>query len=1018
MAREQTPLSVSDIGGARPTIAVLAAVLLVASVLVPVSTTAAVGPGDRASVVAAAGTAGETSVANDEPTTVADDGTATTDDGTTTTAANDESVTIRGRVEDADGDPVGDGTVRLGSADRNRTDERGRYVLRGEENRSYDLTYRQTNASESAGDGRPAVYAVGRVNASTDQTRNVSLPAASRLNVTVVAQNETAVENATVRLTHARGGANATLAGETDEQGRLTVDGRTGVELAGNVTVAVEAPNASLSDCEVSLSMASATDERVVLPLNDTDRPTLDYEVSTRTANVSELVQFDASDSTDASGIAATTWEFPNATEDRASIGYRFTGRGDYEVTLTVEDYAGNVNRTTVDVSVVDQRDPEAVLDANATNVTVNERVEFDATGASDDETGIAEYRWDFDDGTTEETTDDSTVVHEYAENGTYDATVVVVDEAGNRANATRRVVAMESRPTANFTVSNPSPAIGETVAFEATSTDAVGNDTEYEWEIRYPTHSVVLGGRDIEREFPDSGPYGVTLTVTDEQGRTDRETRTVEVANEPPEANAGSNQSVVAGTEVTLDGRYTTDLHDNFTFEWNRTAGPKVNLSDESAVTPGFTAPDVNRTRTLQFDLTATDDHGANDTDSVAVTVVPSASPNVSHAPETPTVGEPVTFRANRTGEYRWDFDGDGIADAVPDDENVTDASATHEFDDAGEYDVTLVDAAGREVVENVTVAPTNDSESGGGAGSSGGAGGSTGVSAASGGAAGGGGGATGAAGGQTGGAIATGESASDDADDDRTTTANRPESPTVTVERVGDEGDRVVAAVENATADDPAQVLLPDEFGGNRSAFEAVSVVSAGVSNFSLAMSASADRLEGTPEPKAGAVLSYLEVTERNLTDAEIGSARFGFRVAVETLDAAGVSPDAVRLYRYHDGEWQTLAANLVETKGGFYRFEAVSPGFSVFAVGVEPGAIESEDVMAQADDGTQSGASDDADDDGTAGRDGESAGERRASDSGEIGGLSGVSDDVLLLGLFAAALFAAALWGYLLS
>lgn len=1066
MAREHIS-SASDSGGARRTAAVLAVLLLSASALAPASIAAADGLGDPASVFAAAGNTDETTVANDETTTVGDD-------NDTTTVANDESVTIRGRVEDADADPVANETVRLERdgnltgenstdgtlADENRTDERGRYDLQGERNRSYELTFRQSDENVSdrqsdgiARDGIPAVYAVGQVNASTNLTRNVSLPAASVLNVTVEAENGTRVENATVRVTHAREGANATVIGRTDERGRLTVGGRVGVEVAGNVTVAVDAPNASLSDAEVALSVANATERTVVLDLNDSEPPTLRYDVGPNPVNVSEPVTFDASGSTDESGIAETTWTIEGQPWNTRRVSDSFSEPGNYSVELSATDWAGNENNTTVSVTVVDERDPEAALAVNATTALTNESVEFDASNATDNHR-IAEYRWDFDgDGTPDRNTTDPTVSHAYARNGTYDATVVVVDETGNRANATRQITVEFPPPTANFSVTTLEPEEGESVTFDASPSTAVTGIENYTWT--FEGGQQVPGERVFTTSFPDSGTYNVTLTVTDERGRTDERTRTIEVPNEPPAADAGENRSVVAGTAVSLDGRYSTDPDDDFSLRWNQTAGPSVNLSNASAAEPSFTAPEVNETTVLRFELTVTDTHGVTDEDSVAVTVAPRTEPNVSHAPANPVVGESVTFAANRSGDYRWDFDGDGTPEATTEAANVTNATATHAFDAAGEYNVTLIDAVGREVVHAVNVTRANASDadaggnatdsggnttdSGGNATSSGGTSGSTSTGGGSGGTSGGGGtggvtgssagtGDTGSTGGGTGGtggqsgAATGGDSATGASSDSRNgadsdgQSAESPPSPTaVTVERVR-EG--VLASVENATADDPAKVRLPEEFGGNDSAFEAVTVVPDGASNFSLSVSRSATRPEGTPSSGADAVLSYLEVEKRNVTNAEIASARFRFRVSAAALDASGVSPEAVTLYRYSGGTWEALATSLVGEQGGTYRFEAVSPGFSVFAVGLENGSAGADDGTATGT--TETGTPDDEGDGGEASATSEPGGAENGETTGteQDGGVGGVDSNTLLLGLFAAALLAAALWGYLLS
>lgn len=1049
MAREYIS-SVTGSGGVRRTVAVLAVTLLVASALAPASIATADESGDRSPVVAAVGNTDGTTAGNDA-------------------VANDEFVTIRGYVDDADGDPVVNDTLRLRRVDENgtdgnltdtnRTDEEGRYALQGQSNRTYELTYRQGGVHP--GDGVPAVYAVGQVNASSNRTRNVSLPTASTLNLTVVAENETRVANATVRVTHARNGADATVTGRTDERGRIVVDGHVGVEVAGNVTVAVEAPNASFLDAELTLSVANATDREVVLALNDSDPPTLRYEVGPNPVNVSEPVTFDASNSTDASGIEEATWTIQGQPWDARRLSASFPAPGNYSVELSAVDWAGNENRTTMTVTAIDELAPTAALSVDNATVLTNETVGFDASNASDNHR-VAEYHWDFDgDGTAENVTTEPTVTYAYDRNGTYDATVVAVDESGNRANATRQVTVELPPPNAAFSVSDLEPDVGERVTFDASPSTAGANVTDYTWTFEDGLQ--VPDERVITTRFPDSGTYDVTLTITDGQGRTDERTRTIEVPNRPPAADAGENRSVVAGTDVALDASYSTDPDDDLSIRWNQTRGPAVNLSNVSVVEPTFTAPDVNETTDLRFEVVVSDDHGATDEDTVTITVVPRAEPTVSHVPEQPGVNESVTFRANRTGRYRWDFDGDGTPEAAPDSANVTNATASHAFDAAGEYNVTLFDAANRTVVHAVNVTVGNESDSGSGnesdgSSSSGGSGGSSGTGGSSGsgdtggssGASDSGGssgtsgtgdtGSTGGTGSQSGSTGSGDGQGANDADGQNGTGSNvgpaaTSPSPPVTVEPVGNGTDSVLASVGNVTPGASVDVRLPERFGGNDSAFDAVTVVTETASNFSLSVASSSNRPEGTPGPEADAVLSYLDVEKHDVTNAEIASARFYFRVATGALEEAGVQPDSVTLYRYSGGAWEALATTLAGTTNGTHRFEAVSPGFSVFAIGLETGSTS------KATNGTTTATTDAGNEttDATTGptsttTDGHSTEDVTgttvesapgdARDAGSFGtgqngnGFGGVSGETLSLMLFSAALLAAALWGYLLS
>ena len=80
----------------------------------------------------------------------------------------------------------------------------------------------------------------------------------------------------------------------------------------------------------------------------------------------------------------------------------------------------------------------------------------------------------------------------------------------------------------------------------------------------------------------------------------------------------------------------------------------------------------------------------------------------------------------------------------------------------------------------------------------------------------------------------------------------------------------------------------------------------------------------------------LAYLNVSHPALADEDVLNVTFRFAVSQETLDARGIAPEEVVLYRNHDGPWTALETHLVDTTDSSYVFEAKSPGLSVFAVG----------------------------------------------------------------------------------
>lgn len=88
--------------------------------------------------------------------------------------------------------------------------------------------------------------------------------------------------------------------------------------------------------------------------------------------------------------------------------------------------------------------------------------------------------------------------------------------------------------------------------------------------------------------------------------------------------ANAGSDQTVDAGSVVTLDGSASLNTDgDIVEYYWEQTSGLAVLLSDEESMITTFTAP--NESSNLVFDLTVYDAQGNESTDSITISVIAS---------------------------------------------------------------------------------------------------------------------------------------------------------------------------------------------------------------------------------------------------------------------------------------------------------------------------------------------------------------------------------------------------------
>lgn len=135
--------------------------------------------------------------------------------------------------------------------------------------------------------------------------------------------------------------------------------------------------------------------------------------------------------STDNLGIASYAWSIVNGSSTDSVSGstawYVFFYPGDYPVTLTVEDNAGNYDLAEMLVTVYDSTYPELDIPGMMT-VTLGEEVSLSGWGCTDN-VGIVSYYWDFGDGNE---SFEMNATHAYSEAGEYFVRLWVSDEAGN----------------------------------------------------------------------------------------------------------------------------------------------------------------------------------------------------------------------------------------------------------------------------------------------------------------------------------------------------------------------------------------------------------------------------------------------------------------------------------------------------------------------------------------------------------------------------------------------------------
>ncbi len=334
---------------------------------------------------------------------------------------------------------------------------------------------------------------------------------------------------------------------------------------------------------------------------------------------------------------------------------------------LTVTDNGGLQATDSCIVNVSWVNAPPVANAGPDQTVNAGDAVGLNGSGSSDSDNSIASYQWTQTAGTPV-TLSNAAVANptltapagittgttltfqlRVADNGGLSATDTCIVNVTPVAPANRTPTA-DAGPDQTVVENTPVALVG------SNSNDPDGTIATYAWRQTAGTNVTLSNAAAASPTFtvPTAGATGTSLTfqltVTDNGGLSATDACTINVTpappapvNLPPVANAGSDQTVVSGAAVTLNGSASADPESGIvSYLWAQTAGPAATLSDPTDGTPTFTAPDaiVSATATtggtaLTFQLTVTDNGGLTATDTCIVNIVPAGDPSSNLPPE-----------------------------------------------------------------------------------------------------------------------------------------------------------------------------------------------------------------------------------------------------------------------------------------------------------------------------------------------------------------------------------------------
>jgi len=247
---------------------------------------------------------------------------------------------------------------------------------------------------------------------------------------------------------------------------------------------------------------------------------------------VNAWVQFDATTSVDPDGsIVSYSWSFGDGSTDTGSVvWHRFSAAGTYAVTLTItdDDSATDTVTLTIQAGAAANAAPTAVFSTLPVSPTLGEWVRFDGTASTDSDGSIASYQWTFGDGSSPVT--GQVVYHQFTTAGTYAVTLTVTDDDGATDTATQSFAmgAAQQAPVAQFTFAPTAPTVGQSVAFNAsTSYDADGIIVSYRWDLNGDGSDDAFVPS-VSATYNSAGIAQVRLTVIDNDGLSSTTTQTL----------------------------------------------------------------------------------------------------------------------------------------------------------------------------------------------------------------------------------------------------------------------------------------------------------------------------------------------------------------------------------------------------------------------------------------------------------------------------------------------------------
>lgn len=244
--------------------------------------------------------------------------------------------------------------------------------------------------------------------------------------------------------------------------------------------------------------------------------PVAKFDFTVNCANKSTVTFSDSSIVNPVYGPVSYLWKFgdpANTTSTAQNPVFTYPGLGSYTASLTVTN--GTCSNTfSLQVKLTAE---QADFTASKTTPCKNEPITF--TAINSNAANISQYEWNFGGPPV---IGGRTIQHSFPANGTYDVTLTITDINGCTDSKTITQYIVITGPTAKFSTVDTGLCKNSTATFTDLSTPA-GAVKQWYFDFGDGTNQTFTSPP-FTHKYVDTGLFNVTLTVTDNNGCTDRQ--------------------------------------------------------------------------------------------------------------------------------------------------------------------------------------------------------------------------------------------------------------------------------------------------------------------------------------------------------------------------------------------------------------------------------------------------------------------------------------------------------------